>query len=280
MRLLFIGDIVGRAGRAVLLENLPKLRQDWALDCVIVNGENAAGGFGITEAICTDFVAAGADCITLGNHAFDQREALVFISRQPRLIRPLNYPQGTPGSGANVIETSSGARVLVINAMGRVFMDAMDDPFAAVARELSLCPLGSGCDAAVVDFHAEASSEKQAFANFVDGRVSLVVGTHTHVPTADHRILPRGTAFMTDVGMTGDYNSVIGMEKEEPIRRFTTKLPVARLEPAGGTATLCAVAVELDERGLATRIAPVRIGGKLSQTRPQFWEAAQEAPAC
>jgi 2',3'-cyclic-nucleotide 2'-phosphodiesterase len=152
-------------------------------------------------------------------------------------------------------------------------MDAMDDPFAAIAREVSACPLGVGCDALVVDFHAEASSEKQAFAHFVDGRVSLVVGTHTHVPTADHQILPSGTAFVTDAGMTGDYDSVIGMEKEEPVRRFTTKLPAMRFEPASGAATLCGIAVELDAKGLAAKIAPVRIGGRLSQARPEFWEA-------
>jgi metallophosphoesterase (TIGR00282 family) len=272
MRLLFIGDIVGRAGRTALLANLPALRQDWTLDCVIVNGENAAGGFGITETICADFLAAGADCVTLGNHAFDQREALVFIARQPRLIRPLNYPRGTPGRGANLVETASGARVLVINLMGRTFMDVMDDPFAAIENEIAACPLGTGCDALVVDFHAEASSEKQAFAHFVDGRVSLVAGTHTHVPTADHQILPQGTAYVTDAGMTGDYNSVIGMEKEEPVRRFTTKLPATRFEPAAGPATLCGVAVELDGKGLAAKIAPVRIGGRLSQARPVFWE--------
>ncbi len=273
MRVLCIGDVVGRAGRAVLLENLPKLRQAWGLDFVTVNGENAAGGFGITEAICADILAAGADCVTLGNHAFDQREALVFIGRQPRLLRPLNYPRGTPGGGANLFETATGANVLVINLLGRVFMDAMDDPFAAIAREISACPLGVGCDALVVDFHAEASSEKQAFAHFVDGRVSLVAGTHTHVPAADHQILPNGTAFVTDTGMTGDYDSVIGMEKEEPVRRFTTKLPAARFEPASGAATLCGIAVELDATGLAAKIAPVRIGGRLSQARPEFWEA-------
>jgi 2',3'-cyclic-nucleotide 2'-phosphodiesterase len=276
MRLLFIGDIVGRAGRAALLDTLPKLRQAWELDCVIVNGENAAGGFGITETICADFLAAGADCVTLGNHAFDQREALVFIARQPRLIRPLNYPRGTPGRGANLIETGTGARVLVINLMGRVFMDAMDDPFAAIEHEIAACPLGAGCDALVVDFHAEASSEKQAFAHFADGRVSLVVGTHTHVPTADYQILPHGTAYVTDAGMTGDYDSVIGMDKEEPVRRFTTKLPAARFEPASGPVTLCGIAVELDAKGLATKIAPVRIGGRLAQARPAFWESVAE----
>lgn len=272
MRLLFIGDIVGRSGRAILLNTLPQLREAWRLDCVIVNGENAAGGFGITEAICADFLAAGADSVTLGNHAFDQREALVFIARQPRLIRPLNYPRGTPGCGANLIETGSGARVLVINLMGRIFMEAMDDPFAAIEREIAACPLGAGCDALVVDFHAEASSEKQAFAHFVDGRVSLVAGTHTHVPTADHQILPHGTAYVTDAGMTGDYDSVIGMDKEEPVRRFATKLPAARFEPAAGPATLCGIAVELDDKGLATKIAPVRIGGRLTPARPDFWD--------
>jgi metallophosphoesterase (TIGR00282 family) len=271
MRLLFIGDVVGRAGRVALLAALPKLRAAHALDCVIVNGENAAGGFGITGAICDEFLNAGADCVTLGNHAFDQREALVYITRQPRLVRPLNYPKGTPGAGAALIDTENGQRVLVINAMGRIFLDAMDDPFAAVDRELAACPLGAGCDAAVVDFHAEATSEKLAFAHFVDGRVSLVVGTHTHVPTADHQILPNGTAYMSDVGMTGDYDSVIGMQKEEPIRRFTTKLPSGRFEPADGAATVCGVAVETNAAGLATQIAPLRIGGRLSPAALPFW---------
>jgi metallophosphoesterase (TIGR00282 family) len=272
MRLLFIGDIVGRSGRIVLGEELPNLRQAWKLDCVIVNGENAAGGFGITEAILADFLAAGADCITLGNHAFDQREALTFIAHQPRLIRPLNYPRGTPGCGTALIETAKGERVLVINLLGRTFMDAIDDPFAEGEREIGACLLGEACDAIIVDFHAEASSEKQAFAHFVDGRASLVVGTHTHVPTADHQILPQGTAFITDVGMTGDYDSIIGMEKEEPIRRFTQKTPGGRMEPAGGIATLCGIAVEIDARGLAARIAPVRIGGRLSPAKPDFWQ--------
>jgi len=271
MRLLFIGDVVGRAGRTVLLEEVPKLRAAWGLDCVIVNGENAAGGFGITETICGEFLNAGVDCVTLGNHAFDQREALVFIERERHLIRPINYPPGTPGCGATLIETAKAERVLVVNVMGRVFMDAMDDPFAAIEKELAACALGQACDAVVVDLHAEATSEKQAFAHFVDGRASLVVGTHTHVPTADHQILPHGTAYMSDAGMTGDYDSVIGVEKDEPIRRFTRKLPGSRMEPAGGAATLCGVAVETDATGLAVKIAPVRVGGRLSQARPDFW---------
>jgi len=272
MRLLFVGDIVGRSGRTALIHRLPGLRARWRLDFVVVNGENAAGGFGITEAICEELLAAGADAITLGNHAFDQREALVFIERQPRLIRPANYPSGTPGRGANVFETAEGARVLVINLLGRVFMDALDDPFQRIEQELSACPLGVGCDAAIVDFHAEATSEKQAFGHYIDGRVSLSVGTHTHVPTADARILSGGTGFITEVGMTGDYESVIGMDKEEPIRRFIRKLPSSRFEPAMGAATLCGVAVETGADGLARKIAPVRIGGRLAPTEPDFWK--------
>ncbi len=270
-RLLFIGDILGRSGRAAILERLPRLREAWALDFVVVNGENAAGGFGITEAICEELLEAGADCVTLGNHAFDQREALVFIERQPRLLRPVNYPPGTPGRGANLYTARRGQQALVVNVQGRVFMDALDDPFAAIERELGACPLGIGCDAIVIDMHAETSSEKMAMGHFVDGRASLVVGTHTHVPTADSQILVHGTGYQTDAGMTGDYDSVIGMEKEEPLRRFTRKTPGARYEPAQGEATLCGVAVELGPDGLARRIAPVRLGGRLRPETPPWW---------
>ncbi len=273
MRLLFIGDIVGRAGRAVLLAHVAALRARWRLDFVVINGENAAGGFGITEAISEEFLAAGVDAITLGNHAFDQREALVFIERQPRLVRPANFPKGTPGRGANLIEAANGAKVLVVNMMGRVFMDALDDPFQRIEQELGACPLGIGCDAAILDFHAEASSEKQAFGHFVDGRASLVVGTHTHAPTADARILSGGTGFITDVGMTGDYDSVIGMEKDEPLRRFTRRIPSGRFEPANGAATLCGVAVETGADGLARKIAPLRLGGALAPSEPGFWNS-------
>jgi len=271
MRLLFVGDVVGRAGRAAVASHLPALRERWKLDVVVVNGENAAGGFGITEAIFNEFLEAGADAVTLGNHAFDQKEALNFIDRQPRLIRPVNYPPGTPGHGAAVVDCRGGARALVVNLMGRVFMDALDDPFRAIDAELALAPLGAACDVAILDFHAEASSEKQGFGWHVDGRASLVVGTHTHVPTADARILTGGTAYMTDVGMTGDYDSVIGMAKEEPVRRFLKKTPGARMEPANGEATFSAVAVETGADGLAVKIAPVRLGGKLSFAEPDFW---------
>jgi metallophosphoesterase (TIGR00282 family) len=272
MRILFVGDIVGRSGRKVALDRLPGLITDWQLDCVIVNGENAAGGVGITEAIYSELTDAGADAITLGNHAWDQREALVFIDRAPRLIRPVNFPPGTPGRGAALIETRKGARVLVVNAMGRIFMDPLDDPFAAVERELAACALKSEADAVVIDIHAEASSEKQAMGHFADGRASLVVGTHTHAPTADHQILPGGTAFMTDVGMTGDYDSIIGMTKDEPMARFLRKIPTARFEPASGPGTLCAIAVETDDAtGLALKVGPVRLGGRLEEAKPGFW---------
>ncbi len=272
MRILFVGDVVGRSGRAIVYERLPGLVRDWKLDLVVVNGENAAGGFGITEAIYNELIDAGADAVTLGNHAWDQREALVFIERAERLIRPVNYPAGTPGRGAAMVEAKNGARVLVINAMGRIFMDALDDPFTVVDRELAACPLGKGADAIVVDIHAEATSEKQSMGFFCDGRASLVVGTHTHAPTGDYRILPGGTAFLSDVGMTGDYNSVIGMGKDEPLTRFLRKIPSARFEPASGPATLCAVTVETDPaNGLATRIGAVRLGGCLEPAMPTFW---------
>ena len=272
MRLLFIGDVVGRAGREILLNRLPGLRQTWSLDFVVVNAENAAGGFGITEAIAHEFLDAGADCLTLGNHSWDQKEALVFIERQPRLLRPLNYPPGTPGRGVNMIEARNGARVLVMNVLGRVFMDALDDPFAGVDRELNACPLGMAADAILVDMHCETTSEKYAMGHFCDGRASVVVGTHTHVPTADAQILSHGTGYLTDAGMTGDYDSVIGMDKEEPLRRFTRRIPSGRFEPALGPATLCGLAVETDDAtGLARKIAPVRLGGRLAEAVPAFW---------
>jgi len=272
MRIFFIGDIVGRSGRSIVNERLPGLIEKWKLDLVVINGENAAGGFGITEVIYNDLIDAGADAITLGNHAWDQREALVFIERAPRLIRPLNFPRGTPGRGAAMIETRGGARVLVINVMGRIFMDPLDDPFAAVDRELMACALKSGADAIILDMHAEATSEKQAMAYFADGRASLVVGTHTHAQTADHRILPAGTAFVSDVGMTGDYESVIGMNKDEPLSRFLRKIASAKFEPALGPATLCALAVETDDAtGLALKVGAVRLGGNLEQATPAFW---------
>jgi metallophosphoesterase (TIGR00282 family) len=272
MRILFLGDVVGRPGRVAVMEQLPALRERYALDFVVVNGENAAGGFGITEPILNELLDAGADVVTTGNHVFDQREALVFIERHDRLLRPLNFPPGTPGKGAGLFKAKSGAEVLVINAQGRVFMADLDDPFRAVERELEACGLKSGADAILIDFHAEATSEKEALGHFVDGRATAVIGTHTHVPTADEQILNKGTAYVSDAGMCGDFDSVLGMDKEEPLQRFLTKIPSGRFSPSSGEATLCGVAIEVDdETGLARAIAPLRLGGRLSQTEPAFF---------
>ena len=272
MRILFLGDVVGRSGRKVVHAELPRLRARYEADFVIVNGENAAGGFGITSSICDELLDAGADVITTGNHVWDQREALVFIDRQPRLLRPVNFPPGTPGRGAGIYRAHNGAQVMVINAMGRVFMDALDCPFQALDRELGQGDIKTKADAIIIDFHAEATSEKQALGHYVDGRATAVIGTHTHVPTADDRILPGGTAFMSDVGMCGDYHSVIGMQKDEPVHRFVTKIGRGRIEPATGEATLSGLAIETDNTtGLAKAVAPFRIGGCLRPVEPMIW---------
>jgi metallophosphoesterase (TIGR00282 family) len=268
MRILFLGDIIGKPGRDVVAAELPRLKDALDLDLVIANGENAAGGFGLTQAIARDFFAVGIDVITTGNHWADQKEILSFIGDEDRILRPRNFPPGTPGRGANLYQTRKGERALVINVMGRVFMDALDDPFASVEAELAACPLGEAADAIVVDIHAEATSEKMAMGHFCDGRVSFVVGTHQHIPTADAQILPHGTAFQADAGACADYDSVIGMEKYQPVQRFVTKLSSGRFTPATGPATLCGVFVETGARGLASRIEPVRVGGRLKQTVP------------
>lgn len=272
MRFLFLGDVVGRSGRGAVLDTLPGLLRRYRLDFVVVNGENAAGGFGITEQIAQDLLDAGADVVTLGNHAFDQRETLVYISRQPQLLRPLNFPKGTPGAGVGLFKAKNGAEVLVANALGRVFMTELDCPFRALDAEFTACRLKHGADAIFVDFHAEATSEKQALAYFLDGRVSAIAGTHTHSPTADERILPAGTAYISDAGMCGDYNSVLGMDTEEPVQRFITRIPRERFRPAEGTATVCGLAVEIDDStGLALRTKALRLGGVLSPSEPEWW---------
>ena len=262
MKILFLGDIIGKPGRDAVAAELPRLKARLAPDLVIANGENAAHGFGITRVIAEEYFAMGIDVISTGNHWADQKEILTYIDKEDRILRPQNYPRGTPGRGANLYQTPAGS-VLVINLMGRVFMDALDDPFAAVEAELNACPLGEAADAIVIDMHAETTSEKMAMGHFCDGRASLVVGTHTHVPTADAQILPGGTAYQSDAGACCDYDSVIGMDKAEPLQRFMRKLSGARFTPATGPATVCGVFVETGAKGLATRIAPVRVGGRL-----------------
>lgn len=269
MKLLICGDVVGKTGRRAILDNIPNIREKLDLDFVIVNGENAAHGFGITDKICRSFYDVGVDAITTGNHVWDQREIMNYIDGDHRLLRPLNYPEGTPGEGFGIFEARNGKKVMVIHPMGRLFMDALDDPFAAVDKVLGNHKLGTTVDAIVVDIHAEATSEKMAMGQYLNGRVSLVVGSHVHVPTADARILSKGTAFQTDMGMCGDYDSVIGMKKEAAIERFIKKVPGGRLEPADGEATLCAVYVETDDNtGLALQTGPLRIGGSLAEQWP------------
>jgi 2',3'-cyclic-nucleotide 2'-phosphodiesterase len=273
VRLMFLGDVVGRAGREAVMQHLPDLRARHAADLVVVNGENATHGFGLSEEHYNGLREAGADVVTLGNHSFDQRELLMTIAREPQLLRPINWSGGCPGQGAALVDTAKGGRVLVVHAMGRVNVQPMlDDPFPFVDRELENCRLGRDCDAILVDFHAEATSEKMAMGHFCDGRASVVVGTHTHTPTADHMILSGGTAYQTDAGMCGDYDSVIGMDKAEPLQRFLRKLPVERFKPAEGEATICGLAVETDDRtGLALKVAPFRLSGRLSQVDVPFW---------
>ena len=264
MRILFLGDVMGRAGRAAVAEHLPGLRRDLRLDFVVVNGENATGGMGLSGDHARALLAAGADCLTLGDHAFDQKDMLAFIEKEPRIIRPLNYSRMAPGRGARLFE-AAGRKVLVVQALGQVFMKRpFDDPFSAVDAVLKTHPLGGLAQAIVVDMHCEATSEKMAMGHWCDGRASLVVGTHTHVPTADVQILGAGTAYQTDAGMCGDYNSVIGMEKTEPMRRFLTGMPKDRFQPAVGPATLAGVFVETDDRtGLARSVRMIRVGGRL-----------------
>ncbi len=269
MRIVYVGDIVGRSGRTVLLAELAGLRRGLGLDAVVVNVENAAGGFGVTPQLVREILDAGADLLTLGNHAWDQRDLVGFIASEPRLIRPLNMQPGTPGKGVAELRTARGKRLVVMQALGRLFMGLADDPFRALDAELARWILGGNAHAILVDVHAEATSEKTALGHHLDGRVSLVAGTHTHVPTADAQILPGGTGYITDVGMTGDYDSVIGMDKALSLQRWQTSTPSKKLEPAVGDATLCAVFLETDDTtGLARRVEPIRMRGRLSPAFP------------
>ena len=277
MKVLFCGDVVGKAGREAVCARVPELRRRLGLDFVIVNGENAAHGFGITADICQAFYGAGVDVITTGNHVWDQREVITYIDRDNRLLRPINYPPGTPGHGWRCFTTEKGERILVVQVMGRLFMDPLDDPFAAIEQVLRTEALVDSVAAIVVDIHCEATSEKMAMGQVLDGRVSLVAGTHSHVPTADARILTKGTGFITDVGMCGAYDSVIGMQTVKAVARFVTKIPNGRLEPADSEATFCAVYLETDPRsGLARFIAPIRLGGALTAQWPFPFVACAE----
>jgi metallophosphoesterase (TIGR00282 family) len=270
LNILLFGDVVGRPGRDAVKAHLPRLRRDLAIDLAIVNAENMAHGFGLTEKLCGELYEAGADILTTGNHVWDQREIIPYLERDPRVLRPANFPPGTPGNGSYLHTLPDGRTALVINLMGRLFMDALDDPFRALDAILTGQALGRGA-AIVVDFHAEATSEKTAFGHFADGRVAAVIGTHTHIPTADARILPGGTAYVSDTGMCGFYDSVIGMEKEASVRRFVTKMPGPKKpQVAEGEATLCGVFIVTDDAtGLARRIEPVRVGGVLAPHLPQ-----------
>ncbi|PKP70573.1 MAG: metallophosphoesterase [Alphaproteobacteria bacterium HGW-Alphaproteobacteria-4] len=270
MKILFLGDVMGRAGRAAVAARLPSLRADWGLDFVVINGENATSGAGLSPEHAKALLTAGADCVTLGDHAFDQKDMLRFVESEPRILRPLNFARESPGKGARVFLDRRGRKVLVAQVLGQVFMKRpFDDPFSAIDAVLRAHPLGGMAQATLVDMHCEATSEKMAMGHWCDGRASLVVGTHTHVPTGDAMILGGGTGYLTDAGMCGDYNSVIGMDKAEPMRRFITGMAKERFAPAEGEATLCGVYLETDDRsGKATRIAPVRVGGRLAQAAP------------
>ncbi|MCA1776737.1 MAG: TIGR00282 family metallophosphoesterase [Loktanella sp.] len=270
MRVLFLGDVMGRAGRSAITEHLPKLRQEWRLDFVVVNGENATSGHGLSADHAKLLLDAGADAVTLGDHAFDQKDMLSYIEREPRIIRPLNFSKSAPGAGARVFSDARGRKVLVAQVLGQVFMKRpFDDPFSALDPILKQYPMGGQLAASLIDVHCEATSEKMAMGHYCDGRASIVVGTHTHVPTADAMILPGGTAFQSDAGMCGDYQSVIGMEKAEPLRRFVTGMPKGRFTPATGAATLSGLYVETDDQtGKATSVTMVRQGGALSEDGP------------
>lgn len=261
---------MGRAGRQAVTERLSDLRETWKLDFIIINAENASNGAGLSGAHAQLLLDAGADCLTLGDHAFDQRDMLQYIEKDPRILRPLNFAKDAPGRGAAIFDGGRGRKVLVVQALGQVFMKRpFSDPFSALDGILRRHPLGGTVQASVVDIHCEATSEKMGTGHFCDGRASLVVGTHTHVPTADAQILPAGTGFLSDAGMCGDYNSVIGMEKAEPMRRFVTGMPKGRFTPANEEATLCGVVVETDDRtGKATALHMVRQGGRLQRSGP------------
>jgi hypothetical protein len=269
MKILFIGDVFGRSGREALAAHLPLLKRENNPDVIIVNGENAASGAGITDKIARDFFSLGVDVITTGNHVWDKREVVPYIANEPRLLRPINYPPNTAGKGIIRYQTRGGQTVVVINAMARLFMESLDCPFRTVSEAIAGERMGQTSQAIFIDFHGEATSEKMSFAHYFDGKVSAVIGTHTHIPTADAHVMAGGTGYQSDAGMTGDYNSVIGMDKSIAVARFVKKVPGEKNKPALGTGTLCGVLVETnDNTGLAKKLHPIRMGPLLDNVRP------------
>ncbi len=258
MKIIYCGDVVGRPGREAVLKNLPALKEQYNPDVFVVNAENAAHGFGLTPGICLDFFAAGVDVITTGNHVWDQREIVPYFDECKKIIRPLNYPEGTIGRGSCEVELLNGKKLVVAQVMGRVFMEALDCPVQALDKLLKQYTLTKNTAAILIDVHAEATAEKLAVGYYLDGKVSIVAGTHTHVPTADFRILPQGTAYITDIGMCGNYDSVLGFEPAVPIQRLCRKYPSERLVPAKGVGTLYGIYVETDDAtGLALKIEQI-----------------------
>ena len=265
MKILFFGDIFGRSGRDALIKKLPYFKKKLNPDFILANGENASHGKGISESICKDLFSAGIDIITGGNHIFDNNDVFNFIDEEKRLLRPNNYPIDTPGNGYGIYEKNQ-KKILVINVMGRVFMQPLDDPFESIRKILNEKKIGIDVSAIIIDIHCEATSEKMAVGHEFDGKSSLIVGTHTHIPTADSRILENGTAYISDLGMCGDYNSIIGMDKNKALERFKKKIPVKGINPSTGEATLSSVLVEVDDRtGLAKSIQQIIIGGSLKE---------------
>ena len=267
MKILFLGDVVGKSGCLAVTENLPDLIKKKKIDFVIVNGENAADqGVGITEKICNDLFNSGADAITTGNHVWDQKEALSYIDKDNRLLRPKNLIQSSPGKGFEIFKTKNNLKIGVLNLMGNIFMKKCDDVFQTSKEFIKKNNLKEDYDFLVVDFHGEITSEKMAMGHFFDGKATLVVGTHTHIPTNDARILENGTAYLTDAGMCGDYNSVIGMNKNNSLNKFLKKESTKHF-PATGSATLSGVIVEADkENGLAKNIENFIYGGDLKNS--------------
>ncbi len=264
MKILVCGDVVGRSGRDALKKHLPTIQKKHAPDLVVVNGENAAHGFGLNEKICQEFYEHGVNVITTGNHVWDQKEFVHTLEKDPYVIRPLNYPHEAPGRGYVVYKMRDGRKVLVINVMGNLFMEGLNMAFPAIDAVVSHYQLKKQVDAIIVDVHAEATSEKNAMGYFLDGRVSGVVGTHTHIPTADTRILPKGTGYQTDLGMCGDYDSVVGFQWETPVARFLKKGPSERLSPAEREGTLSGVLFHInDKTGLCEEVQPVVLGPHL-----------------